>query len=130
MVNDPIGDLIIQIKNAGAIGKDFVVLPHSRHKHDVAAKLKDLGYVGDVEKVGKEKPTLKITVAYNENGSPKIKDVKRVSKPGRRLYTNFREAHPVKYGEGALILSTPKGILSDSEARQNRVGGEMLFTIW
>ncbi|XKT75216.1 MAG: 30S ribosomal protein S8 [Patescibacteria group bacterium UBA2103] len=130
MVNDPIGDLIIQIKNAGAIRKDFVELPHSTHKHDVAAKLKDMGYVADVEKVGKEKPSLKITLSYKDNGTPKITDVKRLSKPGRRLYTSFREAHPVKYGEGAMLISTPKGILSDSEARQNRVGGEMLFKIW
>lgn len=130
MVNDPIGDLIIQLKNAGMTRKDIVVLPHSRHKHDVAVKLKDLGYVAGVEKVGKEKPTLKITIAYKEDGTPKISDVKRLSKPGRRLYTSFREAHPVKYGEGARILSTPKGILSDNEARQNRVGGEVLFTIW
>jgi small subunit ribosomal protein S8 len=130
MVNDPIGDLIVQIKNAGMIGKDIVELPHSRHKHDVAAKLKELGFVSDVEKVGKEKPTLKIAIAYNTDGSSKITDVKRVSKPGRRLYTSSREAHPVKYGEGVLVISTPKGILSDSEARQNRVGGEMLFKIW
>tara|TARA_B100000745_G_scaffold173343_1_gene113560 strand:+ start:8849 stop:9241 length:393 start_codon:yes stop_codon:yes gene_type:complete len=130
MVNDPIGDLIVQIKNAGLIGKDFVELPHSRHKHDVAAKLKDMGYVSDVEKVGKDKPALKIAIAYNEDGSPKITDVKRVSKPGRRLYTGAKDAHPVKYGTGSLIISTPKGILSDSEVRRDRVGGEMLFKIW
>ncbi len=130
MVNDPIGDLIVQIKNAGLIGKDFVELPHSRHKHDVAAKLKDMSYVADVEKVGKDKPVLKIAIAYNADGSPKINDVKRVSKPGRRLYTGSKDAHPVKYGTGALIISTPKGILSDSEVRRDRVGGEVLFKIW
>lgn len=130
MVTDPIGDLIVQIKNAGLIGKDFVELPHSRHKHDVAAKLKDLGYVADVEKLGKEKPTLKVTIGYKDSGVPKITDIKRVSKPGRRLYVSAKEAHPVKYGTGVLVLSTPKGILSDSEARRDRVGGEMLFTVW
>jgi small subunit ribosomal protein S8 len=130
MVTDPIGDLIVQIKNAGLIGKDFVELPHSRHKHDVAAKLKDLGYVADVEKLGKEKPTLKVTVGYKDNGQPKITDIKRVSKPGCRVYVGSKEAHPVKYGTGVLVLSTPKGILSDSEARRDRVGGEMLFKVW
>ena len=130
MVTDPIGDLIVQIKNAGLIGKDFVELPHSRHKHDVAAKLKELSFVADVEKVGKEKPTLKIAIAYNADGSPKITDIKRVSKPGRRLYVSSQEAYPVKYGNGVLVISTPKGILSDAEARRDRVGGEMLFKVW
>ena len=130
MVNDPIGDLIIQIKNAVLIGKEIVELPHSRHKHDVSAKLKELGLLSDVEKVGKEKPTLKLAIAYNNDGSPVIKNIKRVSKPGRRMYTSSRDAHPVKYGTGVLIISTPKGILSDAEARRDRVGGEMLFKVW
>lgn len=130
MVTDPIGDLIIQIKNAAAIRKEFVELPHSRHKHDVAVKLKDLGFVGDVEKVGKEKAVLRIALAYKDDGTSRITDVQRVSKPGRRIYNRFTEIYPVKYGVGALILSTPKGILSDGEARQNRVGGEVLFKIW
>lgn len=130
MVNDPVGDLIIRIKNAGAVKKEYIDVPHSRHKHDIAAKLKDLGYVADVEKRGKEQKTLRITIAYNEDGSPKVTNVKRVSKPGRRLYTKSRDAHSVKFGEGALIISTPLGILSDAEARQNRAGGEMLFQIW
>lgn len=130
MVNDPVGDLIIRIKNAGAVKKEYIDVPHSRHKHDIAAKLKDIGYVADVEKRGKERLTLRIAIAYNENGTPKITDVKRVSKPGCRLYTKSRDAHSVKFGQGSLILSTPQGILTDAEARQNRAGGEMLFRIW
>ena len=130
MVNDPIGDLIIRIKNAGAVKKEYIDVPHSRHKHDVAAKLKDLGYVVDTEKRGKEMKMLRITLAYKEDGSPKITDVKRMSKPGRRLYVKSQDAHSVKYGQGALIISTPQGILTDAEARMNRAGGEMLFQIW
>lgn len=130
MVTDPIGDLIIQLKNAGAIGKEAVVLPHSRHKHDVAAKLSELGYVGKVSKEGKEKPVLQIMLSYTPEGEPKIRGVERVSKPGRRLYTGAKDAHSVRFGKGDMIISTPRGILSDREARKFRVGGELLFKIW
>lgn len=130
MVTDPVGDLIIRIKNAGMIGKAYIDVPHSRHKHDVAAKLKELGLVDDTEKRGKETPVLRIVVSYNEDGTAKINNVKRLSKPGRRVYKKSHEAHAVKNGRGYLVLSTPRGILTDAEARKNRVGGEALFEIW
>jgi small subunit ribosomal protein S8 len=135
MISDRVGDFIIRLKNAGAIGKATVEVPHSNHLEAVAKKLKELGFVGEVS-VDKSARALKgpklltVALAYDESGRHKIQDVKRVSKPGRRLYTPARQAHGVKNGAGALILSTPKGVLSDKEARKVRVGGETLFQIW
>ena len=97
----------------------------------VAEKLKDAGFVTAVEKKGKKiKKTLDVTLKYDESGKHVIQDVKRISKPGRRMYKGVLDIHSVRYGHGALILSTPKGIKTDKEARKEMVGGEALFEIW
>lgn len=130
MVTDRVGDFIIRLKNAGAIGNPVVTTAHSNHVEQIARKLKDLGFVEEVS-VTKEFPRqLEVKLAYDEKGNHKIHDVKRISKPGRRLYVGTQDAHSVKNGLGARILSTPKGILADREARKVRVGGENLFEIW
>lgn len=127
---DTIGDFIIRLKNAGAVGHENVSMPHSKLKEAVARKLEAAGYVGTVEVKGKDvKKTLEITLKY-EGKKHAIQDVKRVSKPGRRLYTKVENIYPVKFGHGHLVLSTPKGILTDKEAREAKVGGEQLFKIW
>lgn len=130
MVTDRVGDFIIRLKNAGMIGNTVVSAPHSKHVEAIAFKLKELGYVADVEVSKKTPKTIEVTLSYDAKGNHKIRDVKRISKPGRRLYVPATEAHEVKNGLGARILSTPKGILSDKEARKVRVGGENLFEIW
>ncbi len=130
MVSDRVGDFIVRLTNAGAIGHTSVSVPYSKHLEAIARKLKELGFVADVSVSKKEPKLLEVTLAYNERGEHKIRGVKRVSKPGRRLYTPSREAHGVKNGLGALVLSTPRGILSDREARKVRAGGETLFEIW
>lgn len=130
MVSDTIGDFIIQLKNAGMVKKDRVAVPYSKLKHAIAEKLMERGYVTAVSVDGKDvKKTLLVTLRY-ENGAHRISGVKRVSKPGRRLYTKVAEIYPVKFGKGSLILSTPAGILTDEEARTANVGGEQLFMIW
>ena len=130
MVSDPIADFIIQLKNAGAVKKEEVALPYSKLKFAIAEKLAAAGFVGAVEKKGKGvKKTLHVALKY-ENGRHFIRGVKRISKPGRRLYAGVAEIHPVKFGHGKLVLSTPQGILTDDEARELNVGGEQLFTIW
>ena len=130
MVNDVIGDLIVRLKNAGAIKKASVSIPFSSFKMAIAEKLKDAGYVRAIEKKGKKaRKTLDIALKY-EGGKHVISGVRRVSKPGRRMYKNVHEITPVRYGHGALVLSTPKGILTDKEARKEKVGGEALFEIW
>ncbi len=130
MISDRVGDFIIRLKNAGAIGQPAVALPHSSHLEAIAKKLKELGFVGDVSVSKKDHMTLEVSLAYDEQGTHKIHGVKRISKPGRRLYAAARDVHSVKNGMGARIMSTPKGILSDREARMNRSGGETLFEIW
>ena len=131
MVSDTVGDFIIRLKNAGAVKKTSVSVPYSALKHAIAEKLKNAGFVQSVEKKGKKaRKTLDVALKYDNEKLPVIHGVKRVSKPGRRLYRSAREIVPVRYGHGALILSTPKGILTGKEARKENVGGEALFEIW
>lgn len=130
MITDRVGDFIIRLKNAGAISQTSVTLPHSNHLEAIAKKLNQLGFVGEVSTVKKDHKMLEVALAYDERGDHRIRGVKRISKPGRRLYAPASEAHTVKNGQGARILSTPKGVLSDAEARKVRAGGETLFEIW
>ncbi len=131
MTNDVIGDFIVRLTNAGAIKKASVSVPFSSFKMAVAEKLKDAGFVADVEKKGKKvRKTLDVVLKYDDRGVHAISGVKRISKPGRRMYKSAHEIIPVRYGFGALVLSTPKGILTDKEARKQKVGGEALFEIW
>ena len=132
MVNDPIGDFITRLKNAGMVGKREVVVPYSRLKESVALTLKKNGYLTEVAEVTKTGASreLTATLAYGANGRAVIQGVKRISKPGRRLYAKAGDVHTVRYGRGVLVLSTPQGILSDREARKIHIGGETLFAIW
>ncbi len=131
MVGDTIGDFIIRLKNAGVVGKKTVSVPYSKLRHAVANKLVAAGYLESVEAKGKtvQTKTLEITLKYKD-GAHRINGVKRVSKPGRRLYTKVADIYPVKFGKGHLILSTPAGILTNDEARAQNMGGEQLFIIW
>lgn len=130
MVSDTVGDFIIQLKNAGAVGKGHVSVPYSKLKHAIADKLAAAGYVDAVEvDTKKQFKTLEVALKY-EGKQHYINGVKRVSKPGRRLYKKVAEIYPVKFGKGDVILSTPAGILTGEEARKQNVGGEELFLIW
>ena len=131
MVSDTVGDFIIQLKNAGAVRKSEVTLPYSKLKAAIATKLQEAGYVAAVDTNGEGvTKKLSVTLKYDAGGRHHINDVKRVSKPGRRLYIGVSEIHPIKFGKGNLILSTPAGILTEQEAREKNVGGEQLFQIW
>lgn len=131
MITDPVGDFIIRLKNAGMVGKAEVMIPYSKLKEAIALTLKKCNFVGAVSATGDgAKKMLVVELRYAADGEPVIRGVKRISKPGRRLYAGVDDIHRVRYGKGALILSTPKGILSDSEARKLRAGGETLFSIW
>lgn len=130
MVGDTVGDFIIQLKNGGMAGKDTVTLPYSKLKHAIAEKLVSAGYVAAALKQNKKVgATLEVTLKYN-GAKHHINGVKRISKPGRRLYIKATELYPVKFGKGHMILSTPAGILTGEEARKQSVGGEQLFIIW
>jgi small subunit ribosomal protein S8 len=131
MVGDTIGDLIIRLKNAGAVKKETVSVPYSKLRKAVLDKLVSAGYILAATPKGKQvqEKTLEVTLSY-ENGEHRINGVKRLSKPGRRLYTKVTDLHPVKFGRGHMILSTPAGILTNEEAKEKKMGGEQLFIIW
>ena len=127
MVTDPIADFLVRVRNAGQIGKEVVVIPASKITTALAAVLEKEGYVASVAK--KKGGPLTITLAY-KNGRSVISGSKRISKPSRRMYMGVREIKPVKRGHGLLVLSTPHGVMTGQEAREKRVGGEVLFEIW
>jgi len=130
MVSDPIGDMIIQIKNAGMAGKKTVVLPFSKEKEAVGKILEKEGYVNSIEKVG-ELPyaKLKIVLRYAD-GVHVIDGVKRMSKPGIRLYVNKDSIPSVMGNIGISILSTSQGVMTGYQAKKAGVGGELLCEIW
>ena len=132
MVGDIIGDMIIRLKNAGVVGKKQVEMPYSKLRHAIADKLVAAGYIEKAEQQGKKdkvQKSLVVTLKY-EGGRHRIDGVKRISKPGRRLYTKVADIHRVKFGKGHMLLSTPAGILTNEEAKAQNVGGEQLFIIW
>jgi small subunit ribosomal protein S8 len=128
MVTDPIADFLIRLQNASAVRRERVRVPFSMMKQSLAELLSREGYVGAVERA--KTGALEVELRYGAGGRPAIAGSKRISKPSRRLYMGVRDIHPVKRGHGLLVLSTPKGVLSDKEARKMRVGGEALFEIW
>ncbi len=132
MVNDRVGDFIIRLQNAAHIGKREVSVPYSAHIAAIAKKLKELGFLMTTEVDIEDGPqkTLIVTLTYDEHDRAKLRGVKRISKPGRRLYAPYTAVHRVKGGTGARIISSPVGVISDADARKNHIGGEELFEIW
>ena len=128
MISDRVGDFIIRLQNAAMIGKREVTLPYSSHLFSIAQKLKELGFLTSLST--EDKKNLSVTLAYGERGTARLRGVKRLSKPGRRMYSPHTKAHSVKGGTGARIISSPSGIISDAEARKSKIGGEELFEIW
>ena len=131
MVNDPIGDMIARIKNAATRKRSKVSTPASRLRASVLDVLQTEGYIrgyAQVERPG-EHPEFEIELKYFD-GQPVIAEISRVSKPGRRVYSSINDLKPVKNGLGISILSTSKGVMSDSSAREQNVGGEVLCRVY
>jgi len=129
-MRDPISNLIVHLKNGTSVKKDVVVVPHSNFTASVAEALARKGYVKPPFKKGKKiQKLIEIGLIYNGD-NPRIHGITRLSKPSKRLYKGYSELYPIKQGYGSTFLSTPKGILSDDEARKEKVGGEILFNIW
>ena len=126
MVNDPIGDLIARIKNAAARGRSKVLTPASKMRARLLDVLADEGYM--VERPGAF-PEFEVELKYFD-GAPVIVEIARISKPGRRVYSSIKDLKPVKNGLGISILSTPKGVMSDTAARDANVGGEVLCRVY
>ncbi len=130
-MNDPLGDMLTRIRNAQMRGKSTVLSPASKLRAWVLDVLKDEGYIRGYEATtGKDgHPALEISLKYYE-GTPVIRDLKRISKPGRRVYMASRDLPSVRQGLGVSIVSTPKGVMSDQSARHANVGGEVLCTVF
>jgi small subunit ribosomal protein S8 len=130
-VNDPIGDLITRIRNAQMRNKSKVSTPGSSLRTSVLEVLKTEGYIRGYASVERKdgKSELEIELKYFE-GTPVIREIERVSKPGRRVYSSVKNLPRINNGLGVAILSTPKGVMADHEARDANVGGEILFTVF
>jgi len=131
MMTDPIADMLTRIRNAVSVGKLDVVMPSSGTKLAVAEVLKREGYIEGFEIV--EKPAqndVRVALKYGPAGEKVITNIERVSKPGRRIYKGVGDLKPVLRGLGIAVVSTSKGVLSDREAREARVGGEVLCRVW
>jgi len=131
MVNDPVGDLIARIKNAAQRSRSKVTTPASKMRARVLDVLLEEGYIRGyhlVEKPGAF-PEFEIELKYFD-GAPVIREIERVSKPGRRVYASVRALPRVNNGLGVAIVSTPKGVMADHDARDQNVGGEVLCTVF
>jgi small subunit ribosomal protein S8 len=127
---DPIADMLTRIRNAIAVRKNVINLPHSNVKESVARLLRDSNFLDDIKvtdaPVGK---TLVITI-NDERGNARISEIVRMSKPGRRYYVNAKEIPVVKRGRGVVIVSTSKGMMTGDEAKKQRIGGELICKVY
>ena len=131
MMTDPIADMLTRIRNAVRIERANVEIPSSKVKRGLAEVLKREGYIWDWTEESEAKfPQLRIELKYGPNGERVIRHIKRVSKPGRRIYNRAAELRPVLNGLGISIISTSRGVISDREARQRKLGGEVLCEVW
>lgn len=130
MMTDPIADMLARVRNASRAGHKRVDMPVSKLKAEIARILKENHFVHDFKVLDDGRHgVLRIYLKYHE-GRPVIRDVQRVSKPGRRQYAGVQELPKVRNGLGMAIVSTSRGVMSDRDARQNNVGGEILAAIW
>jgi small subunit ribosomal protein S8 len=132
VMTDPIADMLTIIRNGLTMTKEAVTCPHSKMKEGVLNVLKTEGYIAnfkvmDGPGVGK---SIKVYLKYGPNGEKVINRLERISKPGRRMYSSIKDLAPVRQGMGICVLSTPKGVVSDREARAQNVGGEVLCRVW
>ncbi len=131
MLTDPIADMITRIRNGGQARLKRVEIPESRMKLELARVLQEEGYISSFSSDGDpKKPVLTVEVRYTEESKPMIQGIQRVSRPSRRVYVGWQEIPKVRNGLGIAILSTPRGILTDEQAREAHVGGEILAEVW
>jgi len=131
MMTDPIADMLTRIRNAVRVERPYVDMPFSRLKRGMADVLKREGYIWDWQETEAQPVNqLRIELKYGPNGERVIRHLKRISTPGRRVYNMARELAPVLNGLGITVVSTSRGVLSDREARQRNMGGEVLCEVW
>lgn len=131
MVTDPISDMLTRIRNAVAVGHERVAMPASKMKVNIAQILVDEGYVDRFEVTGNgHRSELELVLRYAERRRPVIEGLKRVSRPGHRVYRGATELPRVQGGLGVAVVSTSKGLMPDREARKRRLGGEIVCEVW
>lgn len=130
-MNDTISDMLTRIRNAQMVKKAEVIIPYSKFKGSLAKLLLEEGWIksADVKEEGAIK-TLVVALKYDESGEPIITGIKRVSKPGQRIYSKRVEIPKVLGGMGTTIVSTSKGLMTDKSARLNKIGGEVICQVW
>ena len=130
-LTDPIGDMFSRIRNAQMRSLNYVEIPSSNFRKNILEILKNEGYIKDffIGKSENNKMSLRINLKYYE-GDPVIKEIKRISKPGRRVYSRANSLPKVMNGLGLAIISTPKGVMSDTEARKQNIGGEIICRVF
>lgn len=130
VITDPIGDMLIRVKNAYRAKKEVAVIPYSGMKEHIAKLLERRRFIQSVEKKGKKaRKFLELSLKYTD-GVPALQSARRISKPSRRIYTRSRDARPVRYGHGISIISTPQGLLTGEEAKARKLGGEVIAEVW
>jgi len=130
-MTDPIADLLSRIRNAQIAKHDRLDVPISKLKVQVVKLLKEEGFIKNFREIaGEPVGTLRVFLRYSQEGVPAISHLQRVSKPGRRVYRRADEIQPVRNGLGVGIVSTSQGLLTDAQARERRVGGELLCQVW
>jgi len=131
MVTDPISDLLTRLRNASMVSKPSVSIPHSNFKFELAKLFKTEGYVSDVKVSGEGvEKLIDIDMKYSEEGVSVISGMNRLSKPGQRVYSSFDKLPRNNGGLGTVVVSTSRGLLSDSEARKRKLGGELICEVW
>ena len=130
--SDPIADMLTRIRNAQQAGHEMVNIPYSRQKASIAGVLKNNGYVKDVvtDTDAGQKRILRVYLKYQDGGDAAISGIKRMSSPGLRRYVSVRDLPRVLGGMGIAVLSTSSGIMTDSDARKKRIGGEWICSVW
>lgn len=126
---DPISDMLTSIRNAIAVKKSTVFVPFSKLKYEIAKLLEKEGFVEKIRKKGKKRVFIEIDLKYSQEG-PVIQGIKRISKPGQRIYLPYTKIKKVKAGYGIAIISTSRGLMTDREAKKRKLGGEIICEIW
>lgn len=130
MMTDPIADMLTRIRNAQAVRKEELVLPFSKIKYEIAKLLVRENFIESADKVANKFDEIKIVLKYEEDGKPCIEHIKRISKPGQRIYVGKDSLPKILNDLGIAVLSTSDGIMTNKKARRVQVGGELLFEIW
>ena len=130
MFTDPIADMLTRIRNASIAKKDELVLPYSKFKSHLANLLVKEGFIASAKETDEKPKNLKISLKYSQAGDSVIAGIKRVSKPGQRIYLPADKLPRTNSGLGLTVVSTSKGLMTDKEARKNKVGGEVVCQVW